>query len=51
MVDKSDIVIAIWDGSNSGTGNCVNYAKSKNKKIIKIDPFNLSISEVLLKKP
>lgn len=38
MIDHCDQVIAVWDGSNGGTGNCVNYAKSKNKSIIYIDP-------------
>lgn len=38
MVDRSDQLIAIWDGSAGGTGNCVNYAKSKNKSIIYISP-------------
>lgn len=38
MVDHCDQLIAIWDGSSGGTGNCVNYAKSKNKLIIYIDP-------------
>jgi uncharacterized phage-like protein YoqJ len=38
MVDKSDIVIAVWNGSKGGTGNCVNYAKKKEKKIIILNP-------------
>lgn len=38
MVDRCDQLIAVWDGSAGGTGNCVNYAKSKNKSIIYIDP-------------
>lgn len=38
MVDNSDLVIAIWDGSSGGTANCINYAKSKNKTIIQIKP-------------
>ena len=38
MVDKSDYLIAVWDGKPSGTGKTVNYAKSKGKKIIRIIP-------------
>lgn len=38
MVDRCDQLIAVWDGSAGGTGNCVNYAKSKNKQIIYINP-------------
>lgn len=41
MVNKSDVVIAVWDGSNGGTGNCVRYAKSKNIKIVRINPKNI----------
>lgn len=33
MVDHSDVVLALWNGSPSGTGNCVTYAKKQNKPI------------------
>lgn len=29
MVDSSDWLIALWDGTSGGTANCVNYAASK----------------------
>ncbi len=29
MVDNSDRVIAVWDGTPGGTANCVKYAKKK----------------------
>jgi len=38
MVDKCDILIAVWDQSPGGTANCVKYAQSVNKEIIFIDP-------------
>lgn len=38
MVDLADKIIAVWDGSPSGTGNCVKYALEKGKEIIKIEP-------------
>jgi uncharacterized phage-like protein YoqJ len=38
MVDNSDIVIAVWDGSKGGTYNCVKYAEKLGKKIIVINP-------------
>lgn len=38
MVDNSNILIAVWNGSSGGTSNCINYAKSKNKEIIFINP-------------
>lgn len=36
MVDKSDYVIAVWNGKPSGTGKTVQYAESKGKNIIRI---------------
>lgn len=38
MVDNSDLVIAVWDGSSGGTKNCVDYAQSNNKTILRINP-------------
>lgn len=38
MVDLADKVIAVWDGSKGGTGNCVEYAKKCSKEIIRIMP-------------
>ena len=36
MVDKSDIVVAVWNGSKGGTANTVNYAKQSGKTIKQI---------------
>lgn len=36
MVDNSDMVLALWDGSNGGTANCVRYAENKNKEIVNL---------------
>lgn len=41
MVDNSDYVIAIWDGSAGGTENCVRYALNQGKNIIGICPKTL----------
>ena len=41
MVDNSEIVIAMWNGSKGGTANCVNYAKKLGKEIIVINPDTL----------
>lgn len=41
MVDLADKVIAVWNGSKSGTANCVNYAKRKGKEIIYINPLEI----------
>lgn len=38
MVDKSDYVIAVWDGTGSGTGNTVRYAQTKGKDVVILNP-------------
>ena len=38
MVDNSDILIAVWDGSDSGTANTVSYAKTLHRPIWWIPP-------------
>lgn len=40
MVDLSDMVVAFWDGSNGGTGNCVRYAQSVGKRMIRFSNFS-----------
>jgi uncharacterized phage-like protein YoqJ len=36
MVNNSDFMICLWDGSSGGTANCINYAVSKNKSHINL---------------
>jgi uncharacterized phage-like protein YoqJ len=36
MVDNSDTMLAMWDGSKGGTYNCIQYAKSKKVPIINL---------------
>lgn len=38
MCNMSDYIIAVWDGSNGGTGNCVKYAQKINKQITIVKP-------------
>jgi len=38
MVDNSNIVIAVWDGTKGGTYNCVKYAEKLGKEVIIINP-------------
>jgi uncharacterized phage-like protein YoqJ len=38
MVDHCDKLIAIWDGTAGGTGNCVEYAKKIGREVYRIDP-------------
>lgn len=41
MVDNCDILVAVWDGTFGGTGNCVAYAKSVDKGILRINPQDM----------
>lgn len=38
MVDNCDKLIAVWDGTQGGTGNCYKYAESINRDIYRINP-------------
>jgi len=38
MVDHCEVLLAVWDGSEGGTGNCVRYATGVGREIIRIDP-------------
>lgn len=42
MVDHAARVVAVWDGTSGGTGNCVGYAKKAEHMpdIIQIQPVN-----------
>lgn len=41
LVDNSDKLIAIFDQSTGGTANCIQYALSKKKQIIRINPNDI----------
>lgn len=45
MVDNSKYIIAVWDGTKGGTGNCAEYAKKENKEITRLDPKTLEVIE------
>ena len=34
MVDNSEALLALWDGSSGGTCNCVSYAQKKSREIV-----------------
>jgi uncharacterized phage-like protein YoqJ len=36
MVDNSDAVLALWNGSDGGTANCVRYAAKQGKPIFNV---------------
>ena len=41
MVDASQVILAVWNGKPSGTGNTVRYAQEQGKTVIVIDPQTL----------
>ncbi len=36
MVDNSECLVAVWDGSSGGTANCVRYAQSINRRVHRV---------------
>jgi len=36
MVDKCDLLLALWDGSKGGTANCVRYAREVDRPICNV---------------
>lgn len=42
MVKNCDAVLALWDGSPGGTGNCLRYAREQGKEIINLWPDYLA---------
>lgn len=39
IVDMSDQMLAVWDGSRGGTANCVDYAQKMRKPITVVQPL------------
>ena len=50
MVDRADLIVAVWDGSKGGTSNCVNYAKrvqsKRNLPIVRLNPITKEVSRL-----
>lgn len=38
MIDNANHLVAVWDGTQGGTMNCVRYAEKKNINIHRINP-------------
>ena len=43
MVNNCNVLIAVFDGSNGGTRNAFDYATTKDKRIIRINPMDALI--------
>jgi len=46
LIEHSDCVLAIWDGTNKGTSKIVKYALSKKLPITVIHPSTFSVQEL-----
>lgn len=38
MVDRADVIVALWDGTPGGTKNCLAYAAKQAKPIFRMNP-------------
>ena len=38
MVDEGNMVLAVWDGSDGGTANCVRYAQRVYVEVVQLNP-------------
>lgn len=45
MVDHADYILAVWNGSPSGTGKTVRYAHQQGKPVITINPVSLDVTQ------
>jgi uncharacterized phage-like protein YoqJ len=43
MVDHATVVVAVWDGSASGTKNCVTYANRNGVPVVRINPVKKTV--------
>ena len=50
MVDKSELIVAVWDGKpaagRGGTGDIVNYARQQRKRTIHLNPITQQTTEL-----
>lgn len=38
MVNRCDLLLAVWDGTLGGTANCVRYAQRVGRRMVVVDP-------------
>ena len=46
MIEQADYIIAVWDGTPSGTGKTVQFAQRQGKSVRKIDPITLETQDI-----
>jgi uncharacterized phage-like protein YoqJ len=46
MVDHAMVVMAVWDGKQSGgTWNCIQYARQRHRWMVQLHPQKLTIDK------
>lgn len=43
MVDNCDVLLAIWDGTSGGTGNCCEYAELVKRQTYRLSPRHYGV--------
>ena len=46
MVDKSSLLIAVFDGSKGGTKHTFDYALKKGISIVRINPLSFEVTQI-----
>ena len=44
MVDQADVLLAVWNGTPSGTGSTVQYARTQGKMVWILNPFSFEVN-------
>lgn len=47
MIEKSDIILAVWDGEESGTGRSVRYAREMGRRVLEVNTLTLTATPLL----
>lgn len=45
IVSNADMMLAVWDGSSGGTGNCVSAANIAKKHVMILDPRTMELTK------
>lgn len=48
MVDQADMLLAVWDGTPSGTGSTVKYAQMQGRTVWILDPKSLRVNYIYI---
>ena len=46
LINEEDRLLSCWDGTPGGTANCIQYALKQKKKMVRIDPLKMTITDL-----